>query len=272
MGNYPRPSSPIPVWCRTMSDYTIGIRELDDAIGGIKKGSNIMLIGPSMIGKEDILYHIMYHGAEKNENAVITVTTRESAAQILEWFQENRLTLPMSRIGIVDCVSKMLGGALVENENIKITSGPADLTEIRTKISQFFEEFFVKKNIKKVQLHINSLSTILMYSNINSVFKSLHVFTGRIKAAGALGIYVIERSMHDEQTVATLKSLFDGIIEIKTENDKNLIRAIGLSPKPTPWFEYEIERPQPLRIVVHPQPSHMESKDQNILPETKPFF
>ncbi|TRZ92583.1 MAG: recombinase RecA, partial [Methanosarcinales archaeon] len=25
------------------------------------------------------------------------------------------------------------------------------------------------------------------------------------------------------------------------ENDKNFIRAVGLSPKPTPWFEYEIE-------------------------------
>jgi len=224
-----------------MSDYTIGIKELDDAIGGIKKGSNIMLIGPPMSGKEAILNYIVYHGAAKNENAVITVTTRESAAHILDWFKDNKLTLPMSRIGIVDCVTKTLGGAAVESENIKIASSPVDLTGIGVKISQFFEEFYMKKNTRKIQLHINSLSTILMYSNIQTVFRFLHVFTGRIKAAGALGIYVIESGMHDEQAIATLKQLFDGMIEIKSENDKNLIRVIGISPKPTPWFEYEIE-------------------------------
>ncbi len=224
-----------------MSDYTLGIKELDSSIGGIRKGSNIMLIGPPMSGKEILLYSIMYWGAAKNDNAVITVTTRESATHILEWFKEQKLVLPMSRVGIVDCVTKTLGGASVENENIKIASSPVDLTGIGVKISQFFEEYFMKKNIRKTQLHINSLSTILMYSNIQTVFRFLHVFTGRIKAAGSLGIYVIESGMHDEQAISTLKQLFDGMIEIKVENDKNFVRVVGLSPKPTPWFEYEIE-------------------------------
>ncbi len=225
----------------TMSDYTFGIQELDNAIEGIRKGSNILLIGPPMSGKEVILYNIMYNGAAKNDNAVITVTTRESATHILDWFKENNLILPLSRIGIVDCVTKTLSGAAVENENIKIASSPVDLTGIGVKISQFFEEFCMKKNIQKTQLHINSLSTILMYSNIQTVFRFLHVFTGRIKSAGALGIYVIESGMHDEKSIATLKQLFDGMIEVKSENDKNFVRVVGLSPKPTPWFEYEIE-------------------------------
>lgn len=224
-----------------MSDYTIGIKELDDALGGIRKGSNIMLIGPPMSGKEAILYNIMYHGAAKSGNAVITVTTRESGTHIMEWFQENKLTLPLARIGIVDCVTKTLGVAAVESENIKIASSPVDLTGIGVKISQFFEEFYMKKNTRKIQLHINSLSTILMYSNIQTVFRFLHVFTGRIKAAGALGIYAIESGMHEEQAIITLKQLFDGIIEIKSENDRNFIRVAGITPKPTQWFEYEIE-------------------------------
>ncbi|HEY9245710.1 MAG TPA: ATPase domain-containing protein [Candidatus Methanoperedens sp.] len=224
-----------------MSDYTLGFEELDNAIEGIRKGSNIMLIGPPMSGKEIILYQIMYNGAAKKENAVITVTTRESAAHILDWFKENNLALPSSRIGIVDCVTKTLSGVAVESENVKIASSPVDLTGIGVKISQFLEEFTMKKNIQKIQLHINSLSTILMYSNIQTVFRFLHVFTGRIKSAGSLGIYIIESGMHDEKSIATLKQLFDGMIEIKSEDDKNFIRVVGLSPKPTSWFEYEIE-------------------------------
>jgi len=224
-----------------MKNYTMGIKELDDTIGGIKEGSNIMLIGPPMCGKEIILNQIMYHGATINGNAVITVTTRESAPHILEWFKENKLDLPLDRIGIIDCVSKTLGGTVGENENIKIASSPVDLTGIGVKISQFFEEFLMKKNNRKTQLHINSLSTILMYSNIQTIFRFLHVFSGRIKSSGSLGIYVIESGMHDQQTIATLKQLFDGVIEIKSENNKNFIRVVGLSSKPTPWLEYEIE-------------------------------
>ena len=183
-----------------------------------------------------------------NGNAVITVTTRESANHILEWFKENKLNLPMDRIGIIDCVSKTLGGAVKEDENIRIASSPVDLTGIGVKISYFFEEFITKKNIRKNQLHMNSLSTILMYSNIQTVFRFLHVFTGRIKSTGGLGIYLIESGMHDEQAIATLKQLFDGVIEIRSENDTNLIRVVGLSPKPTSWFEYEIEDAK-LKIV-----------------------
>jgi len=223
-----------------MNDYTLGIEELDNAIGGVKKGSNIMLIGPPMSGKDTILRQIMYHGAVREENAIITVTTRESGAHILEWFHESRLTLPLSRIGIVDCVTKK-HSVDSDNENIKIADGPVDLTGIGVRISQFFEEFSTRKNILKIQLHIDSISTILMYSNIETVFKFLHVFTGRIRGNGGLGIYILESHMHEEQKIAILKHLTDYTIEIESENDKKFLRMVGFSSKPTQYFEYEIE-------------------------------
>ncbi|MBU4076515.1 MAG: recombinase RecA [Euryarchaeota archaeon] len=201
-----------------------------------------------MSPKKVIMYNIMYQSAAIEKNAVITVTTNESGTQILDWFKESNLSLPFSSIGIIDCITRSAGGDAVENENIKMASSPLDLTGIGVRISQFLEEFQMKKNIQKIQLHINSLSTILMYSNIHTVFRFIHVFTGRIKASGGLGIFVMESGMHDEQAIATLKQLFDGVIEIKTENDMDYIRIIGLSTKPTPWFEYEIEGAN-MRIV-----------------------
>ncbi len=224
-----------------MTDYSLGIKELDNAIEGIRKGSNILMIGPPMSQKEVILYNIMYHGATVNQNAVVTVTTHDSGTQILDWLKENKPVFPLPGIGIIDCITKTIGGKAVESETIKIAVSPLDLTGIGVRIGQFFEDFLKKKDFKKIQLHINSLSTLLMYSNINTVFRFIHVFTGRIKAAGGLGIFVMDSGMHDEQAIATLKQLFDGVIEIKTEKDVNYIRIMGLSTKPTPWFEYGIE-------------------------------
>jgi KaiC/GvpD/RAD55 family RecA-like ATPase len=113
-----------------MGDYTLGIKELDTALGDIRKGSNIMLVGPPMSQKEIVLYNIMYNGAEINENAVITVTTHESSTQILEWFKENKMVLPLTKIGIIDCITKSIGGTAFETENIKFANSPMDLTGI----------------------------------------------------------------------------------------------------------------------------------------------
>ena len=191
-----------------MGDYTLGIKALDNAIDGIRKGSNILLIGPPMSQKEVILYNIMYHGAAINENAVITISTHESATQIMEWFKLNKLEFPPSRIGIIDCITKSIGKDVLETENIKFASSPVDLTGIGVRISQFFNDFLIKRNIPKIQLHINSLSAILMYSNIQTVFRFMHIFTGRIKTNGALGIFVMDSGMHDDHTIATLKQLY----------------------------------------------------------------
>ncbi len=221
-----------------MKHYAIDIKELDDTIEGIKNGSNILLISPPMSGKEDILDNMMYHRATKNEKALIIVTTNEPAIQILERFKKKKLDRLLSRIGIVDCISKSFVDVDFENAIIKTVSSPADLTSIGVRIGQFIDDF--SNNDLKIQIHINSLSTILMYSNLQTIFRFMHYLTGRIKAAEALGIFVIDSGMHDQQTIATLKQLCDCMVEIKSENNKNFIRILGQFAKSTPWFEYEL--------------------------------
>ena len=130
-----------------MNNYTIGIKEIDESIGGIKKGSNILLMGPPMSGKEAISYHMIHDSASTDENAIVVVTTREPADQIVESFNKIDPSLLLSRLGIVDCVSKKIDGTSVETEQIKLVSGPEDLTAIGVKISQFFEDFSLNKGV-----------------------------------------------------------------------------------------------------------------------------
>lgn len=223
-----------------MEIYSLGIDKLDENLKGVRGGSNIMIIGPPMSGKETIVNNIVYKGLKIGDAAVI-VTTREPGENVVDWFNYNNIDIPMDHLGIVDCVTKTLGVPTSDTAIIRRASSPVDLTGIGVKISQFLEEFWMKKSIRKTWLCINSLSTILMYSNIQTVFRFLHVFTGRVKAAGAIGIYVVEDGMHDNQSVATLKQLFDGVIEIRQENDNNFIRTTGMNQKPSPWYKYTIE-------------------------------
>ena len=220
--------------------YKLGISRLDELIGDIKSGTNIMMIGPPISGKDDIANIIAYQGL-LDANAAVIVSTREPGNNVLEWFEHHYPDVPMDHIGIVDCVTRTLGFGAPDTDNIKMASSPVDLTGIGVKISQFFEHFWMEMQLRETRLCINSLSTILMYSNLQTVFRFLHVFTGRIKAANALGIYVIEEGMHDEKTIVTLKQLFDGMIEIREGGEGYQIRAVGFTPKPTPWFDYEVD-------------------------------
>jgi len=38
------------------------------------------------------------------------------------------------------------------------------------------------------------------------------------------------------------------MIEVKSENDRNFMRIVGLLPKPTPWLEFEVDGAN--RIIV----------------------
>ncbi|SFM44421.1 RAD55 family ATPase [Methanolobus profundi] len=223
-----------------MSGYSLGIKELDDLLGGIREGTNLMMIGPPMSRKDDLLDAIIFNSQTPDGSAII-VSTREPGERVLGWFEDNGMSLADADIGVVDCVTKTLGMAAADTDKIKRASSPVDLTGIGVKISQFFEEMLVRKQKEHIHLCINSLSTILMYSNIQTVFRFLHVFTGRVKAANGFGLYVVEDEMHDAQTIATLKQLFDGMIEIKAVGDSYAMRVVGLTSKPTPWFEYSIE-------------------------------
>lgn len=104
-------------------------------------------------------------------------------------------------------------------------------------------------------------------SNAQTVFRFLEVITKRIKSIGGLGIYLIDGGIHDEQETETLRQLFDGIIEIESQKDKNFIRIriVGLSSKPTSWFEYKIEGTN-LKILGKLSPSPTNTPNPKLTP------
>ncbi len=217
-----------------MHRYYLGLKELDEEIGGIEGGANIMLIGPAMSGKTAVLNSIMSCGLQKEE-AVILVETRIPGADALA-----RLKPPESSfIGVVDCVARTLGVNVKDAPRIRHVSSPVDLTGIGVRVGQLMEDSGQTGNSDTL-LCIDSVSTMLMYSNLQSVFRFLHVMAGRVSMHKQLGIYVMDEGMHDGPTIATLKQLFNAVLQVKVEEDRTFIRAIGLTSRPTKWLEYEI--------------------------------
>ena len=177
-------------------------------------GTNVLVSGPPLSGKRRLAMEILAHGSKRGEG-VIVVTTRDSASRILTDYEALVSDPESVDIGIVDCVTKHQGRSVRDTDVVKYASSPEDMTGIGIKFSEFVEEFRTERGVEQVRVLVDSLSTLLMYSDVQTVFRFMHVFTSRIENADALGLHVIESTAHDDETVNTLKQLFDGVVAVE---------------------------------------------------------
>ena len=190
--------------------YDLG-QDFDDI--SVDPGTNLLISGPPLTGKRRLAMDILAHGAANGEGSVI-VTTRDSSDRVLADFRSRLLDPDGADLGVVDCVTQHQGRSASDTEVVKYASSPVDMTGIGIKFSEFVEEFYSQRDVRKNRVLMDSLSTLLMYSDLQTVFRFMHVFTSRIEDADALGVHVIESTAHDAESMNTMKQLFDGVVEV----------------------------------------------------------
>ena len=185
----------------------------------VDPGANLLIAGPPLTGKRRVALEVLAEGAAADQGSVI-VTTRDSAERVLADCRSLLDTPDEATVGVVDCVTQHQGRSVQDSETTKYASSPMDMTGIGIKFSEFVEEFYTDRGHTRNRVLLDSLSTLLMYSDLQTVFRFMHVFTSRIENADALGVHVIESTAHDAETMNTMKQLFDGVIE--TDEDRGV--------------------------------------------------
>jgi len=207
-----------------------------------EQGSNLMVLGPPLIGKSALVKNIFYEFCKQDFKGIY-ITTKDLPGDILRWFES--LDGEMEMFGIIDCVSKTMSDDRPDEEWIKGIS-VMDLTGISVKLNGFLEKYW-RAGDKNVVLVFDKLSTLLMYCNLQMVFRFLHILASRVKSTGAIAFYIIEEGMHEETTTATLKQLLDGAIELKEGESSRFFRLIGATER-TDWREFYLKDN---RIIVN---------------------
>lgn len=191
-----------------------------------------LLAGPAMSGKYELLLDFITEGVEQGD-AILFVTTNESAGPILDDIETRVGTLP-DQLRIVDCVAERQGTeGRYPPERVEYVSSPADLTGIGIGVSEQLRRF-AESGAERTRICFYSLSTLLMYAELETVFRFLHVLSGRVDSIGALGLFALDPTTHDDSTVNTLKQLFDGLIEVKL-NDERQARLVGVPGGNSEW-------------------------------------
>jgi len=184
----------------------------------VDPGTNILVSGPPLTGKRRLAFETLAQGANDGEGTVI-VTTRDSADRVLTDFRTLLSNPEDAAVGVVDCVTQHYGQSAENTTSVKYTSSPMDMTGIGIEFSEFLEEMYSRRNVRHNRVALDSLTPLLLYSDLQTVFRFMHVFTSRVEDAEALGIHVIESTAHDAETTNTMRQLFDGVVEIDENHD-----------------------------------------------------
>ena len=185
----------------------------------VEPGTNLLLTGPPLTGKRSMMMDVLAAGTDRGDGAIV-VTTKDGADRVLKDY-EKRTPYEGKPVAVVDCVTRQQGGETRESDRIKYASSPVDMTGIGIKLSEFLQAFG-DRGIDRNRVMVHSLSTLLMYSDLQTVFRFLHVFTGRIQSVNGLGLFSIDSTSHDDQAMNTLKQLFDGVIKVPEDGEPEI--------------------------------------------------
>jgi KaiC/GvpD/RAD55 family RecA-like ATPase len=183
-----------------------------------------IVLGPPLSGKESIIQGFVSSGLAKDE-PVLFITTDKSSEELKKELLAKKIYYG-GRMKFIDCYSKQTNELCKDTDDTKRVSGPLALNEISIALSDAEVEF-IKKNPKH-KVVFDSLSTVLMYTNPQTVGRFAQVLVARIKKAGGSVLFSLEEGMHEPGAIVTIEHLMDCIIEVKKEKGKIFVKARGI--------------------------------------------
>lgn len=203
----------------------------DILLKDVEPGTNLLVSGPAMSGKRELVLRLLARGATDDEGAIV-ITARDPADEVIE--QYRRYVDESGYLRVLDAVSSRSGTA-AGSEAVRHVSSPGDLTGLGIEFSELARGA-QDDGVERIRIGFDSLSPLLMYVDLQRLFRFLHVFTSQIQSRDWFGLFSVDPDSHDPQVVNTISQLFDGVIQIRLPDDGGReIRVRGLDNSPTDW-------------------------------------
>jgi len=212
-----------------MAYSTLGVLPVDE----FPAGTSILLSGPPLTRKRELMIRLL--GDDAADEGSIMVTTKMGAGKLLELFREWHGDRSNDRLHVVDCVTKERGlGRVRETPTTSYLSSPRDMTGLSIALSGQLQRYH--RTGTPMRFGIHSLSTFLMYHNLQRVYRMVHVLSGQIESADAVGVFVVDSPTARELDM--LSQLVDGVVETRETETGCELRLRGLGGRAAGWQTY----------------------------------
>lgn len=183
----------------------------------VPPGESLLVGGPPLTGKRRLGLEVLRRGLDADEAGVL-VTTTVTAERAL-----SLAPFPPESIGVVDCVARHLGVSTASTDRVRFASSPGDMTGIGIEFSELVGELDRAGN-DRIRVVFDSLTPLLVYADVQTVYRFLHVTVRHVETVGALGVFTVDATAHPDEELAVLERLFDGRITTGRDEAPTLTR------------------------------------------------
>jgi hypothetical protein len=171
-------------------------------------GVSLLMTGNSTTTNQQLLDVL----APRSDEQTVVITTNTGAETIVKELE--RRGTEREQIGIIDCTN---ADSDIDGVPVRTLNSPGDLTGISLEFAKLFDRNSEDESIR-ARIGFASVSTALMYTELRTMFRFLHVFTARIRSGDMFGVFSMDPSMHEEKAHNTIRAVFDAEVDVDEDS------------------------------------------------------
>ncbi|MBX0287031.1 DUF7090 family protein [Haloarcula salinisoli] len=181
-------------------EYTLAIDNTPDTVEG---GTGILLVHPSTGATDRLDTDFL----STDTDAMLVISTRTTAREVkqkLEYYEVDE-----ERATILDTLSVERGYTRRQSDQVRYVSAPDDLAGIVAETEQFLQD-----HDGKLRVSFDSVTELIYYADEEQALEAVGDILELLEEYDAVGMFHLAQGVHDDETVAQFRDLFDGVVEL----------------------------------------------------------
>ena len=138
----------------------------------------------------------------------VYVTLNLPCANVKTFFQREKMDL--TKVIFIDAVTKTAGGKIERTDDCLFIGSPKNLSDISIAMDQAIMAIPTKDKF----LFFDSLSTLLLYNNIDVVAKFIHFLSTKMRVWKVKGVIISLRRTQDKDLISELQGFCDVTLDL----------------------------------------------------------
>jgi len=190
-----------------------------DIPDSFEPGDSLLVLAPSFATSDPKTCSGLLARDGVGESHVLCVTfTRSPEDHLVNWRRHGNLPERASFVDVdasarsMDAFEKSGGDIGQDDVDVTVSgiSSPENLTRLGVRVTNCLEELADDVEDRQIVVCFDSITALLQYVELDQAFRFLHVVTERLADADAVAHFHVDPGAHDDETIETLRSLFDG--------------------------------------------------------------